>query len=75
MLQQQHNRCKICNKELYKPHIDHNHKTGKIRGLLCYKCNHAMGLLEENITSSCRMIEYLIQDQTGMEASYETRSY
>lgn len=28
--------------------IDHNHKTGKIRKLLCHKCNVAIGLLDEN---------------------------
>lgn len=28
--------------------VDHNHTTGKIRGLLCYRCNSALGLLKED---------------------------
>ena len=31
--------CAICEETLYIPHIDHNHKTGKVRGLLCTSCN------------------------------------
>ena len=29
-------------------HVDHNHSTGKIRGLLCVKCNYLAGLYEQN---------------------------
>jgi len=55
--------CRICtrhqsefNKRLS---VDHNHETGKVRGLLCSKCNQAIGLLKENINSLENAIEYL----------------
>lgn len=43
-------RCAICSKrEIYKElSIDHCHITGKVRGLLCTKCNMGLGLFEDN---------------------------
>ena len=29
-------------------HVDHDHETGGIRGVLCSRCNHAIGLLDED---------------------------
>lgn len=40
----QQNRCAICHLEFLKtPDIDHNHATGKVRGLLCRSCNSGLG--------------------------------
>lgn len=40
--------CKLCQKRSSgKLHVDHCHKTGKIRGLLCFRCNTALGVYEK----------------------------
>jgi len=39
--------------------VDHNHKTGKIRGLLCSKCNRALGYLQESVEIMQSLISYI----------------
>ncbi len=68
MLIDQGNRCAICsvlftNKSLgTKPYVDHCHETGKIRGLLCQKCNFILGCAGDNITVLENAIKYLEND-------------
>src|SRR2546430_2555741 len=39
--------CAMCSKHIYQsPRIDHDHKTGAVRGLLCDVCNRALGFIE-----------------------------
>lgn len=40
-------KCAIC-KEKTELHVDHCHKTGKVRALLCGPCNRSLGMLREN---------------------------
>lgn len=56
LLEDQKGECKICSSKIghvscngknARLAIDHCHKTGKIRGLLCGKCNMGLGLLED----------------------------
>lgn len=56
MLQEQNGLCYICHRPpTGKPvngaepslHVDHNHLTGRVRRLLCGKCNQAIGLFDE----------------------------
>jgi hypothetical protein len=45
----QRGRCALCKRRKAKGHlcVDHDHKTDKIRGLLCNGCNTALGFLEK----------------------------
>lgn len=60
----QNGRCAICNKtkeETLTPIcIDHSHKTGKVRGLLCYSCNQGIGFFKDDIQLLQKAINYLI---------------
>jgi len=40
-------------------HVDHCHKTGRVRGLLCNGCNRALGLLNESAASAEGLIRYI----------------
>ena len=60
----QNGRCALCEKELQieatgKWVVDHNHQTGKIRGVLCYPCNVALGQFQDDPRMLIRAIEYL----------------
>lgn len=54
----QNNKCLLCSKET-KLYVDHCHKSGKIRGLLCPKCNSALGLFFDNTDVLEKAIKYL----------------
>ena len=65
-LAEQGGRCAICERE---PHeaashgkrlaADHCHKTGATRGLLCHKCNTAIGKLGDDLDGVMRAVRYL----------------
>jgi hypothetical protein len=40
-------------------HVDHDHKTGKIRGLLCHECNSALGYIKDSPTTLRRLADYI----------------
>lgn len=66
LIQSQNNTCKICKaafKRTKDIHVDHNHNTGKIRGILCSNCNRCLGLLKDNITVLQNAIEYLSKEE------------
>jgi ssDNA-binding Zn-finger/Zn-ribbon topoisomerase 1 len=54
--------CPICLEDIAdakNAHIDHCHSSGSVRGVLCSRCNQAIGLLRENEESLKRAISYL----------------
>ena len=71
ILQEQQQRCAICREELQtgkSTHIDHCHKTGRVRGILCNGCNVALGYIKEDISLLRRIEEYLQRQPTGFTA-------
>lgn len=62
LLKSQNNRCVGCGMSFTTResiHVDHNHTTGKVRGLLCRGCNHAIGNVKENPNTLKSLITYL----------------
>lgn len=60
MLIRQNCQCVICSVEIKTGyHIDHCHSTKKVRGLLCQKCNQAIGLLQESETLFLKASQYI----------------
>jgi hypothetical protein len=62
MLEAQGGRCAICGRP--EPpgkslHVDHDHETGVVRGLLCFSCNAAIGKLADDVDRLQRAIAYL----------------
>lgn len=58
----QHNLCEICKQlpnTFGKLVIDHDHTSGKFRGLLCATCNSGLGLLKDSSTILLAAAEYL----------------
>ena len=60
MLEAQGGRCAICHQEKSETlAVDHDHKTGKVRGLLCGHCNNVIGFAEDKIELLESAIKYL----------------
>lgn len=51
-------RCQICHKETAL-HIDHDHSTGQVRGLLCNSCNGGLGAFKDNPDFLHEAVRYL----------------
>lgn len=63
----QNGNCKICEKNQKnfskRLHVDHDHTTGVIRGLLCHHCNTGLGLFKENEKLLHRAVKYIKQNE------------
>ena len=65
LLEKQGGTCAICLAvpEGRQHHIDHDHESGMIRGLLCGPCNMALGLFKDDIVRLEAAIKYLNQSR------------
>ena len=69
LFESQHGLCAVCgnpetciSKRTGKPkmlHLDHDHKTGKVRGLLCQDCNMALGHMREDVKRIEALLDYV----------------
>lgn len=50
LINEQGNACAACSCSFAEvaPHVDHCHRTGRVRGILCSACNRALGILQED---------------------------
>jgi hypothetical protein len=64
MITEQNGLCASCEGIFFRvPHIDHCHRTKKVRGILCSGCNQALGNVGESIPRLRALIRYLEQHQ------------
>ncbi len=59
MISSQNGCCALCSEKAESLVIDHNHKTGKVRALLCHKCNLGLGQFRESPETLIKAIQYL----------------
>jgi hypothetical protein len=61
LLERQGGGCAICGKPPGKIslHVDHDHETGEVRGLLCVGCNNALGQFHDDPALLDRAIDYV----------------
>lgn len=59
MVKRSNGLCAICDGKMKKICVDHDHKTGKVRGLLCHPCNVVLGLMKDEPQRFERAAAYL----------------
>lgn len=73
MVRDQDGRCPICGDAPRRLYVDHNHRTGALRGLLCDVCNRAIGQLRDDPVVLRRAAEYLEKHTAASE--HQTDEY
>jgi hypothetical protein len=59
LLAAQGGRCAICGCRMDKPCVDHDHVTGRVRGLLCNNCNAGLGFFQDDVPRMRSALAYL----------------
>lgn len=72
MLREQKGLCAICGKSEKNMHIDHDHETGKVRGIICVSCNHMLGRAYDDIDILLNAVQYLRKNRELKTNTYIT---
>ena len=62
MISDQGGRCALCERLFEgtnRPNVDHDHETNRIRGILCFSCNQALGKLGDTYEKMKKVMKYL----------------
>jgi len=59
MVEDRNGKCDLCRDAPSVLYVDHDHKSGKVRGLLCNRCNLALGLFLDRPEVGARVAAYL----------------
>lgn len=59
MWERQGEACGLCGRSSKRMVVDHDHNTGKVRGILCVRCNVCLGGLGDNLDGAIRAVRYL----------------
>lgn len=63
LIRDQDYRCAICPEPIASDdkntHVDHDHNTGKVRGILCSNCNRGLGMFKDSVRLLAYAIVYL----------------
>ena len=79
MLGEQGGVCKVCGKQETRMSVrgiidplavDHDHVTGRVRGLLCSNCNTALGLVGEDEFRLIALADYILRARLDEEFAY-----
>lgn len=76
MLRVQKDGCAICGEKNHDGQelcIDHDHKTGRVRGLLCHNCNRALGLVEDDPERLKKLAAYVQNECTALRPAAKRR--
>jgi hypothetical protein len=60
-------RCALCPRAFGRACVDHDHTSGRVRGLLCVQCNSALGKLGDTAERLARALAYVTVPGTSTE--------
>jgi hypothetical protein len=63
MIEAQGGTCAVC--PAAPEHVDHDHATGRVRGVLCFNCNQALGNVRDDPAVLRSLLDYLFHHQVA----------